>query len=86
MENITTDDSSLFKNIISINMILNLDSDSQQLQIHHSVLFITSHFYEGDWGEKKSEDSDSATAPSTEESVVLHSVTLYLLVQYTVLF
>lgn len=53
MENITTDDSSLFKNIISINVILNLDSDSQQLQIHHSVLFITSHFYEGDWGKKK---------------------------------
>lgn len=37
-------------------------------------------------GKKKSKNSDSATAPSTEESVVLHSVTLYLLVQYTVLF
>lgn len=37
-------------------------------------------------GKKNPEDSDSATAPSTEESVVLHIVTLYLLVQYTVLF
>lgn len=37
-------------------------------------------------GKKNPEDSDSATAPSTEESVVLHIVTLYLLVQFTVLF